>query len=174
MRWFFFLFVFFSLNNDVVIFDKQKSSAKWYTTNDDVMGGVSTSSLRRLADGSALFSGTVSTANNGGFAMVRLPLNIKLSEENSKIILTVKGDGKKYQFRIKSKRYQRYWYVQTFQTSNTLQEIELPLDDFYPAFRGYRLNSDNFSADQLKEIAILIGNKKDESFSLEIEKMIIR
>ena len=157
-----------------MIFDKQKSSTKWFTTNDDVMGGVSTSSMRRLSNGSALFSGTVSTANNGGFAMVRLPLNAKLGEGNSKIILTVKGDGKKYQFRIKSKRYQRYWYVQTFQTSNTLQEIVLPLEDFYPAFRGYRLNSSNFSANQLKEIAVLIGNKKDESFALEIEKIIIQ
>lgn len=173
MRWFCFFLVLFSLNNDIVIFDNQKNSAKWYTTNDDVMGGVSTSSLEILPEGSALFSGTVSTDNNGGFAMVRMPLNVKLDEKNTRIVLKIKGDGKRYQFRIKSKRYQRYWYVHSFQTSTSPEEIALPLAMFYPSFRGYRLNSSNFSSDEIREIAILIGNKKDESFSLEIEKITI-
>ena len=174
MRWLCLFLVLFTMNSDIVIFDKEDNTSKWYTTNDDVMGGVSTSTMKRLPTGAALFSGTVSTDNNGGFAMVRLPLNIKLDEGKSKLILTVKGDGKTYQMRIKSKRYQRYWYVQTFSTSTMTEEIELPLQEFYPAFRGYRLNSSNFSSDQIKEIALLIGNKKDESFSLEVHKIIIK
>jgi cytochrome c biogenesis factor len=129
--------------------------------------------MELLESGVALFSGTISTAFNGGFAMTRLPLNVKLDADTSKVILTVKGDGKKYQLRIKSKKYQRYWYVQSFETSKGLQEIELPLKEFYASFRGYRLNAPAFSSSQLREMAILIGNKKNESFALEVHKIII-
>ena len=41
----------------------------------------------------------------------------------------------------------------------------------YPAFRGRRLNLDNFSSNFIEEIAILIGNKKPQRFRLEIDKI---
>jgi hypothetical protein len=165
-------FMFF--NNEIIIFDANNYFQQWYTTNDDVMGGISNSSLKITENGNAEFSGTVSTENNGGFAMVRLPVNIKLKENNSKIVLKIKGDGKKYQLRIKSKRFQRYWYVASFQSTNKTQELEIPLKDFFPSYRGYRLNFENFSVEKLEEIAILIGNKKNENFKLIIEKISIR
>ncbi|WP_286938426.1 MULTISPECIES: hypothetical protein [unclassified Algoriphagus] len=37
------------------------------------------------------------------------------------------------------------------------------------AFRGRDLNMENFPGDQVEEIAFLIGNKKAESFKLEID-----
>ena len=36
---------------------------------------------------------------------------------------------------------------------------------------GVRLNMNNFPAQQMEEIAFLIGNKKAESFRLEIDKI---
>lgn len=162
------------MNDEIVIFDKAQSSQKWYITNDVVMGGLSKSTMKVDKEGKAIFSGEVSIENNGGFAMTRLPLNLKLDSKKSKIVLQLKGDGKKYQLRLKSNENQRFWYVQTFQTINKDQVIELPLSEFYPSFRGYKLDLGNFSGDKLKEVAILIGNKTNESFSLEIEKIIIR
>lgn len=163
-----------SISNEIILFDANNYFQQWYITNDDVMGGISNSSIKITEKGSAEFTGNVSTDNNGGFAMTRLPVNIKLKETNSKIVLKVKGDGKKYQLRIKSKRFQRFWYINTFQTKNEPQEIEIPLKDFYPSYRGYRLDFDNFSANSLQEIAILIGNKKNENFKLIIEKISVR
>jgi hypothetical protein len=165
---------FMSISNEIILFDANNYFQQWYITNDDVMGGISNSSIKITEKGSAEFTGNVSTDNNGGFAMTRLPVNIKLKETNSKIVLKVKGDGKKYQLRIKSKRFQRFWYINTFQTKNEPQEIEIPLKDFYPSYRGYRLDFDNFSANSLQEIAILIGNKKNENFKLIIEKISVR
>ena len=162
------------LSNNIVVFDKETKNSKWYITNDDVMGGVSNSSIVIDNEGSAIFSGQVSLENNGGFSMVRLPVDISLNSNSSKIVLKIKGDSKKYQLRIKSKKRQRFWYVSTFQTSNKIQKIEIPLKDFYPSFRGYRLNYNNFSGNNIKEIAILIGNKKNENFNLKIEKISIK
>jgi NADH dehydrogenase [ubiquinone] 1 alpha subcomplex assembly factor 1 len=106
--------------------------------------------------------------------MTRMPTDINLNKQHSKIILRVKGDGKQYQLRLKSNESQRYSYVQVFRTNTQEQEIILPLTGFYPTFRGRKLNFGNFSANQIKEIAILIGNKKDEDFSLEIIKIAIQ
>ncbi|KAB1157259.1 CIA30 family protein [Tenacibaculum aiptasiae] len=174
MKWLILISVFFFVSDEIVVFDKAQNSQKWYITNDVVMGGLSKSSMEVNKEGKAVFSGEVSTENNGGFAMTRLPLAINLDGEKSKIVLNLKGDGKEYQLRLKASRSQRFWYVHKFQTTTENQEIELPLADFYPSFRGYTLDLANFSGDQLKEMAILIGNKKNESFNLEIEKITIR
>ncbi|TXE15072.1 CIA30 family protein [Seonamhaeicola algicola] len=143
----------------------------WNITNDVVMGGLSNSSMSLTSDGYAVFSGDVSTKNNGGFAMTRHTESINFDKSHSKIVLKVKGDGKKYQFRIKSNIYQRYWYIQTFNTTGEWEEITLLLNDFYPSFRGRKLDIANFSSENIEEIALLIGNKKDESFKLLIDSI---
>jgi NADH dehydrogenase [ubiquinone] 1 alpha subcomplex assembly factor 1 len=163
------------LNGDIIIFDFEKNTNinRWYSTNDDVMGGVSNSLMNLDENGNGVFTGVVSTENNGGFAMVRLPLNINLSDDLKNIVLHVKGDGKKYELRMKSNRSQQYWYIYSFQTTAKLEIIEIPLKDFYPSYRGTKLNLDNFSSNTIKEIAFLIGNKKNEEFKLTINKISI-
>lgn len=150
-------------------FNHQSNITEWYKTNDTVMGGVSNSSLKLNDEGNGVFSGYVSIENNGGFAMIRLPKKHTIAANEKYIKLRVKGDGKQYQFRLKSKENQRYWYVQKFQTKTNWQEILLPLQDFYPSFRGYRLDMNNFEGSVIQEVAILIGNKKNEEFALEID-----
>ena len=46
--------------------------ANWFPLNDDVMGGVSTSSMQST-EKTILFTGEVSTDNNGGFVSLRSP-----------------------------------------------------------------------------------------------------
>lgn len=60
-------------SRDRVIFDFADPAVNvqdWGIVNDGVMGGVSQSKIR-LVDGKAVFSGIVSTDNNGGFASTR-------------------------------------------------------------------------------------------------------
>lgn len=150
-------------------FNKDASINSWFMTNDNVMGGVSTSQIKLDDNGNGVFFGSVSTENNGGFVMTRLLTDVKINPKFTKIVLRVKGDGKQYQLRLKSERKQRFWYVQKFQTTNKWQTVELKLTEFYPSFRGYQLDRPNFSSEDIKEVAILIGNKKDENFKLEID-----
>ena len=44
----------------------------------------------------------------------------------------------------------------------------------YPAFRGRKLAMDNFSSEIIEEIAILIGNKKEQQFMLEIDEIYLK
>ncbi|MEO9570161.1 MAG: CIA30 family protein [Polaribacter sp.] len=162
------------MNNDTILFDESNKNNNWFTVNDTVMGGISSSKSLITEKGNLIFFGDVSIENNGGFTMIKMPLNIDFSDKNSQLIIKLKGDGKKYQFRIKSKIDQKYWYIQSFQTQKEIEEITLNLLDFYPSFRGCKLNKENFSGNTIKEIAIFIGNKKNEKFALEIEKIYIK
>jgi len=85
----------------------------------------------------------------------------------------LRGDGKKYQFRIKSNARDYYSYIAPFLTSGEWQEIVIPLGDMYPSFRGRRLNQPNFSNDSIEELTFLIGNKKSERFKLLIDKIVL-
>lgn len=98
-------------NAEAYVFDFSKGNLvdqNWYVLNDDVMGGVSISSLDYNKDGYATFSGKVSLENNGGFASVRCVTGIVKVQPKGKVILRLKGDGKRYQFRLRANRGD--WY----------------------------------------------------------------
>lgn len=166
---FIYMMSFTQSSNILFNFQKNSNLSNWRLTNDTVMGGVSSSSIFLNEAGNGVFSGIVSTANNGGFAMARLPLSTTIPKTAKHILIRVKGDHKNYQFRIKANKNQRYWYVQSFTTTDDWEVIKLPLTDFYASFRGYQLDLKNFASNKIQEIAILIGNKKDEEFNLEID-----
>ena len=83
---------------DKTVYDFQTATnaAAWQVVNDDVMGGVSTSSFC-LTNGVALFRGKVSLENNGGFASVRsLPARHDLAGCDT-FVVRVRGDGRSLQ-----------------------------------------------------------------------------
>jgi hypothetical protein len=154
-------------------FKNEGGISEWVVVDDGVMGGLSQGTFTSTDLGNALYSGTVRTENNGGFSSVRYGFSAKDISKYEFVTLRVKGDGKSYQFRIKEDRSQRYSYITSFETTGAWQTISLPLTMFYPSFRGNKLNKPNYSGNAMEEVAILIGNKTRESFSLEIEKIYI-
>ncbi len=152
-------------------FQNQIGTENWFVVDDGVMGGLSQGALRKNDSGNALYTGTVRTENNGGFSSIRHNFESINVSDYTKVKLKLKGDGKSYQFRIKEDRSQQYSYIQTFQTSGDWETIEISLATCYPSFRGVKLKMPNYSGEFMEEIAILIGNKTKESFSLEIEKI---
>ncbi len=144
---------------------------KWTVVDDAVMGGKSTSTFKINSNGHGEFKGTVSLKNNGGFSSIRYRFSKININKHAHIVLKICGDGKKYQLRIKTNSSDYYSYISYFSTSGDWQEIEIPLKDFYPTFRGRKLNKANFSDQSIEEIGFLIGNKKEESFKLMIDKI---
>lgn len=172
-----FILLFINLMSELLIFDFNKEESlndHWYIVNDGVMGGLSQSKIYISEDSVGVFEGSISLENNGGFAMTQHNCSIKNVTSHSIIVLKIKGDGKTYQFRIKDNRNNYYSYIQNFKTSGKTETIELKLRDFEPYFRGRKLNIPNYNEDSLEQIAILIGNKKAESFRLEIDKVSIK
>ena len=152
-------------------FNTKSDISNWTIVDDVVMGGRSNGSFKLNKDGQGVFSGDVSLENNGGFSSLRYRFNTKTIKGYTKAILKIKGDGKSYQFRIKTSAFDRHSYSATFQTNGAYQKIEISLAAMSPAFRGNKLNIPNYPAETVEELAFLIGNKKAESFQLEIDSI---
>lgn len=159
------------MNDDLLVFKFNHDSniGDWRIVDDVVMGGRSQGTFSLSEEGHGLFSGNVSLENYGGFSSVRKRVSDIDIQGHSVFVLRLKGDGKKYQFRAKSSLYQRHSYIGEFSTTGEWQEVIISIDDMYPAFRGRKLRMPNFQGEDIAEIAFLIGNKKAESFRLEIE-----
>ena len=145
------------------------SKIKWNIVNDTVMGGRSSS--RWIKNSTALsFEGFLSLENNGGFASVRHDLkNIDLSSTDG-IFIKVKGDGRKYQFRIRSQASRWANYSQEFKTKrNTVQTFFLPYKEFKPSWRGRSVrNVPTLSGKDVRGIGFLLGDKAQGKFKLEV------
>ena len=159
--------------NPVVIYDFSTKSnpSDWRIIDDGVMGGKSEGNFSIDEKSKGIFEGDVSLENNGGFSSVRYQFDALKVTANTKVCLFVKGDAKEYQFRIKDKSSNYFSYITTFKTSGEWQEIEIPLKELYPSFRGQKLNLPNFSGSSFEEILFLIANKKNEKFKLTLDKI---
>jgi len=171
MKCFIGIIILLNLMNSKTIFDFSQNSniQDWEITNDVVMGGKSSSYFNLSTDGFGVFSGNISLENNGGFASVRHRFKKIEVNENTKIVIKLKGDGKKYQFRVKDDSGNYYSYIASFSTTGKWEEIEISLKDMYPFFRGYKINRSNFSSNMIEQITFLIGNKTPETFKLLID-----
>lgn len=159
-------------HSDSMIYDfKESSIDDWNVVNDGVMGGLSKGNFSMDDDKHAVFEGFVTTANNGGFTSVQYAFKKRDVSKFSAIKLNVKGDGKTYQFRIKTQGEDSHSYVQDFKTSGEWESITIPFKQFSPKFRGKALDMPNYAGKNMEEVSILIGNGKNESFKLEIEKI---
>jgi len=160
---------------NTVIFDfsKNPDTRNWVVVNDGVMGGQSKGNFV-LSDKSAIFSGAVSLENNGGFSMVRKNTGEIDVSGYSILELHLKGDGKKYQVRIREKNSDYFSYIKTFQTSGNWENVQISLGEMYPSLRGRKLDLPNYRGKTLVELSFLIGNKKEETFRLELQKAVLK
>ena len=157
-------FVLFDFNTDSDIND-------WRIIDDVVMGGRSNGAFELTQDGHGKFSGNVSLENNGGFSSLRYYFAGKEVSQYTKAVLRVKGDGSKYQFRVKRSSRAYVSYIYEFETTTEWITVEIPFNEMYPGFRGRKLRQANFPGDYMEEIGFLIGNKKAQSFELLIDKI---
>jgi hypothetical protein len=152
-------------------FNHKTNISDWKIIDDVVMGGKSNGQFKIDSDGNGVFSGDVSLENNGGFSSVRYQFEKINTTKDSKVIIRLKGDGKVYQFRIKNNRNTYYSYVTNFKTTGDWENIIINLKDLYPSFRGQTMNIPNFTGESFEEIVFLIGNKKNESFALFLDRI---
>jgi NADH dehydrogenase [ubiquinone] 1 alpha subcomplex assembly factor 1 len=152
-------------------FQKDAFTSGWRVVDDSVMGGLSQGKLTTNDAGHGVYYGTVSIENNGGFSSLRYRFDQTSVFDFTTIVLRIKGDGKRYQFRVRDKKEQSHSYITYFKTTGEWQDIEIKLADMFPSFRGRKLTIPNFNHNQIEELAFLIGNKRSESFELMIDKI---
>ena len=158
------------------IFNSEKNSnvSGWRIINDGVMGGNSKGAFYLNEERVGVFKGTVSTKNNGGFTLLRNRISKIKTTEFKKVILNIKGDGKRYQFRLKSNKNDQHSFITYFETTEDWQQIEILLTEMTPNFRGQKLDLPNYNGAQIEEIGFLVGNKKNENFKLQIKSIILK
>ena len=150
-------------------FDAIDDLEAWRVVDDVVMGGRSRGEMVLDTEGHGVFRGDVSLENNGGFSSVRCAMSTTNVSAYNKFVLRLKGDGKRYQFRIKRNNNDYFSYVGYLETTEDWALYEIPFEDMHPIFRGRRLSRRNFPGDELANIGFLIANKKQEQFALTID-----
>ncbi|MBK5968344.1 MULTISPECIES: CIA30 family protein [Thiorhodovibrio] len=117
-----------------------KLGTPWRAVSDQVMGGVSTASLRRLqsADLNVIcLEGDVSLENNGGFAQINLDLSADGPLDASGytgVWLIQRGNGADYSLHLKTTATRLPWqsYRAGFSSTADWVALKLPFADFVP------------------------------------------
>jgi uncharacterized protein YbjT (DUF2867 family) len=176
-------------SDERLIFDFSAANAAlkevWGAVDDVVMGGVSASSIQFLR-GRGIFSGNVSTSNNGGFASVRtrnFDPTLDLSDYQG-ILLRLEGDGKRYKFITRCEgKWDGVGYCYSFDTIYKFtQSVEIPFKQLIPVFRAKTVpEMGAFDASQIHSIQLMLSkfeydgalnpNFSPGLFGLEIESV---
>ena len=146
----------------------------WTAVNDGVMGGLSQSRPEITEAGNLLFAGNVSLENNGGFASIRHNAESMQVERGEGVMLRVKGDGKKYQFRIRtSDRFDGIAYKVDFETKEGVWlEFRFPWNVFIATFRGRTIeDAPALKPLNIRQIGFLIADQQEGSFKLEVQTL---
>lgn len=152
-------------------FDTPAAVAGWYAIDDRVMGGVSVSRMAFHTEGYAVFSGSLTVTNNGGFASVRSQVIAFNSVGGSACLLTVRGDGKRYKFSIRTgAEFDGVSYQAAFQPpAGEWAMIELAAADFTPTWRGRVLDHlPPLALSSEKQLGLLIADRQMGPFKLDL------
>ncbi|MBT7714789.1 MAG: DUF4174 domain-containing protein [Deltaproteobacteria bacterium] len=160
------------LEKMMIDFNDPDKWGQWRVVNDGVMGGISQSDIIFSNKGTAIFRGTLSLENNGGFASTRTDPTAYHIGGYSGLVMRIKGDGQRYQVRLRiDDRFDGISYRHRFTTrSESWLTIRVPFRNFVPVFRG-RILTDvpPVSPEQIQQIGFLIADKQAGKFRLEIK-----
>lgn len=148
------------------------AAKEWQAVNDGVMGGVSEGKFKITDKKTLEFFGTLSLANNGGFASVRTKGKKLGLEKGDTLVVKVRGDGREYELNLYVPTIQiAYSYRTVFQTEkDEWVEIKLPLDKFYATSFGQVVkNAGQVNPATVNGIGFVLSDKKAGPFKMEIE-----
>ncbi len=154
-------------------FTAADSDLRWYVVNDNVMGGRSEGDFEQ-SDGQLRFAGNTNT-DGGGFSSIRTrPVELDLSNYDG-VRLHVKGDGRRYTWRLTTTarwRGREVSYWAEFGTRNgTWSTVDIPFASFVPRFRGNRLDSPALDPGQITGMGLMIYDKRDGPFELHLDSV---
>ncbi len=159
-------------DRDLLLTEFTESSADlgWYVVNDNVMGGRSEGDFTQ-SRGEILFTGRTNT-RGGGFSSIRTQsLRLDLSN-HAGIRLQVKGDGRRYTWRLTTTarwRGREVSYWADFDTQDgEWQTVDIPFSSFVPRFRGYELYGTPMDSRRITVMGLMIYVNLDGPFELQL------
>ena len=151
-------------------FTSNSSDLGWYVVNDNVMGGRSEGDFEQDQE-ELSFTGRTNT-KGGGFSSIRTkPMQLDLSN-HAGIKLHVKGDGRRYTWRLTTAarwRGRRVGYWADFETRNGIwSTVDIPFASFIPRYRGYQLDGPALDPGQITGMGLMIYDNLDGPFELHL------
>jgi monofunctional biosynthetic peptidoglycan transglycosylase len=151
-------------------FESDRPDPGWYVVNDNVMGGRSEGDFR-IEEGELHFSGRTNT-DGGGFSSIRTrPVQLNLSEYAG-IRLKVKGDGRRYTWRLTTDarwRGREISYWAEFDTQeDAWSTVDIPFSRFIPQYRGTRLDGPELDPGEITGMGLMIYDKLDGPFQMRL------
>lgn len=142
----------------------------WGIINDDVMGGVSSSSISINNENNIVFSGFLSLKNNGGFASSRLNYSEKTLLGIKSFKIKFRGDGNTYKLRLRQNN-RRASYSYSFKSlRGKWIEKTILINDFKPTWRGNTyINYPELQIEKINTIGLQISDKQEGEFKLELK-----
>ena len=153
-------------------FDAGADESRWVAVNDGVMGGRSQGGPE-VAGGLLRFSGVLSLENNGGFSSVRTMGRSFDFSGATAVVLRVRGDGRTYQLRLATDaRYRGItvsWGGEFPTVAGQWTDVRVPLADLRPSVRGVALQGPPMDPGQVRELGLLLGDKREGPFQLDVD-----
>jgi len=145
----------------------------WYVVNDNVMGGRSQGGFRQ-EKGWLHFAGSTNT-RGGGFSSIRTKqMQLDLSE-HAGIQLRVKGDGRRYTWRLTTGarfRGRQVGYWADFATEDgNWSTADIPFSSFVPRFRGFELDGPALDPSEITGMGLMIYDNQDGPFELQLSSV---
>ena len=163
--------IIFSQNITMLNPSKNIGINKWRIVNDGVMGGISQSNIYLNEENNIIFAGNVSLENNGGFASIRRGFDGNQLKGLTKFLLRVKGDGKIYKFRFTMKGSYANYSANFKTIEDKWIDIEIPIESFKPYYFGRSTRAPKLKVHKINSMGILISDKQQGNFLLEIENI---
>ena len=154
-----------------MLIDDLSDPSPWRFVSDRVMGGVSSGQAQVGSDPAHIrLTGTVSTANNGGFIQIRRDL-APWPVDTREVILTVRGDGQTYYVALRTTDLTRPWqsYRAAFTAPRDWAQITLPI----AAFEATRDGMPPLRLDRIRSIGLLAYGR-DHAADLSIARITLR
>jgi len=153
-------------------FTLSAASLQWQSIDDGVMGGVSSSRWSVTPAGILIFSGTVSLANNGGFASIRsAPGAFDLSAHPG-MVLRVRGDGKRYLVNLRmDAAFDGVAYRAALEPpAGMWMDALLPFASFESRFRGRPVaDAPVLDPRRVVSFGLMIADRQAGDFALEVD-----
>ena len=165
-----------SKSNPIILYSfPEQGKGNWRVEDDVVMGGRSDSQLKITDNTYAHFTGRVSLENDGGFCSIHQTVEndpYVISDKSDAFVLRLNGDGKDYNFRVRTKNG-RHAYAFTFPTQGdgNWETIAIPFNKMEATYHGEPVDVANYAGETVVEMQLLIGNGKEETFEILIESI---
>ena len=154
-------------------FSDPRAADAWRAIDDRVMGGISRSTLRHDSEGHAVFEGTVSLAQNGGFASVRSSPGERGLPGAQSCLIEVRGKLKQFKLSLLTDDgFDSMNYQVGFAPAGTdWQTLRLPLADFRASFRGRDVpGAPALDPARIRQVGLMIAARRAGPFELHIRR----